>query len=48
MGNETTYFGILTQRALAKFQKVNNITPSVGYFGPKTRKFILQKRSALK
>jgi hypothetical protein len=43
-GKETTYFGLLTQKALVKFQKANNITPAVGYFGPKTRKFIsLQK-----
>jgi peptidoglycan hydrolase-like protein with peptidoglycan-binding domain len=34
---ETTYFGALTQKALAKFQKANNITPAVGYFGPITR-----------
>ncbi len=36
-GNETTKFGSLTKAALIKFQKANNITPAVGYFGPKTR-----------
>jgi hypothetical protein len=38
--NETTFFGSLTKAALAKFQAANGITPSVGYFGPKTRSFI--------
>jgi hypothetical protein len=36
-GNESSYFGPLTQAALAKYQAANAITPSVGYFGPKTR-----------
>jgi len=36
-GQESTYFGSLTQSALARFQAVNGIIPSVGYFGPKTR-----------
>jgi hypothetical protein len=36
-GLETTKFGSLTQKALIKFQKANNITPAVGYFGPITR-----------
>jgi peptidoglycan hydrolase-like protein with peptidoglycan-binding domain len=40
LGYETTYFGLLTQKALAKFQKANGITPAVGYFGPITRSFI--------
>ena len=39
-GNETSTFGGLTRAALAKFQAANGITPSVGYFGPKTRVFI--------
>lgn len=39
-GNETTYFGALTKEALAKFQGAHGITPSVGYFGPKTRAFL--------
>ena len=37
IGNETERFGALTRTALAKFQAENGITPSVGYFGPKTR-----------
>jgi hypothetical protein len=36
----TGYFGALTQKALAKYQAANGITPSVGYFGPKTRAFV--------
>jgi hypothetical protein len=39
-GYETTYFGALTQKALAKYQAAHAITPSVGYFGPKTRAYI--------
>ncbi|MFA6410089.1 MAG: Ig-like domain-containing protein [Candidatus Buchananbacteria bacterium] len=34
---ETTKFGSATKAALIKFQKANNITPAVGYFGPVTR-----------
>ncbi|MBU1907286.1 peptidoglycan-binding protein, partial [Patescibacteria group bacterium] len=36
-GKETNYFGTLTQTALINFQKANNISPAVGYFGPVTR-----------
>jgi peptidoglycan hydrolase-like protein with peptidoglycan-binding domain len=36
-GKETTYFGQATQAALIKFQIAKNISPAVGYFGPKTR-----------
>ncbi len=39
-GQETNYFGVLTQAALAKFQADKGITPSVGYFGIKTRTII--------
>jgi len=39
-GNETSRFGGLTRAALAKFQADNGITPSVGYFGLKTRAFV--------
>lgn len=39
-GNETNKFGPATRAALIKFQKYYNIKPSVGYFGPVTRKFI--------
>jgi uncharacterized repeat protein (TIGR02543 family) len=37
IGYEGTYFGKLTQKALSLFQKDNNILPSVGYFGTKTK-----------
>lgn len=33
----TTYFGPLTQAALAKWQAQHDIAPAVGYFGPITR-----------
>ena len=36
-GNETYYFGSLTKAAVIKYQKMNNITPSVGFVGPITR-----------
>jgi hypothetical protein len=39
-GHETTHFGILTRKALAKFQLANGIQPSLGYFGPITKAFI--------
>ena len=39
-GNETTYFGPATQRALIKFQKTNSISPALGFFGPVTREEI--------
>ena len=36
-GNESTYFGSLTQKALAKWQAAHNVSPASGYFGPITR-----------
>jgi len=39
-GNETQWFGPATQNALIRFQKAKNIKPSIGYFGPITRKFV--------
>ena len=39
-GNETNYFGTLTQKALAEYQRINEINPPAGYFGPITRLFI--------
>jgi hypothetical protein len=36
----TKNFGTLTQAALIEFQKHAGITPSVGYFGPKTRTYV--------
>jgi peptidoglycan hydrolase-like protein with peptidoglycan-binding domain len=38
------YFGTLTQAALAEYQAIQGITPSTGYFGPKTRNSIQQNR----
>jgi len=37
----TGYFGSLTTAALAEFQKAQGIAPAFGYFGAKTRAFIL-------
>lgn len=37
LGNETGFFGILTQKALSKYQQKNGIFPPNGYFGPITR-----------
>ncbi len=39
-GQETSYFGILTKNSLIGFQKANKIKPTIGYFGPITRKLI--------
>ena len=36
-GNETQYFGPLTQTALASWQAAHGISPAAGYFGPETR-----------
>jgi Putative peptidoglycan binding domain len=36
-GEETDYFGPLTQAALAQWQAANNISPAAGYYGPVTR-----------
>lgn len=38
-GNETSYFGTLTKKALAKFQAAHGIS-ATGYFGPITRGYI--------
>jgi hypothetical protein len=39
-GNETEYFGSLTQAALAKFQAAKGISPAAGYFGSITRSYM--------
>lgn len=39
-GKETDYFGNATQKALAKFQAANGISPALGNFGPITRAFV--------
>lgn len=36
-GDATTYYGPLTMSAVAKYQKQYSITPSLGFFGEKTR-----------
>ena len=36
----TGYFGSYTRQALAEYQKVHAILPSVGYFGPLTRAYL--------
>ncbi|MDD5068339.1 MAG: peptidoglycan-binding protein [Candidatus Pacebacteria bacterium] len=46
-GNETNFFGALTRSALAEFQKANGITPTAGYFGPKTRAFLAGMKTTL-
>lgn len=38
-GHETTYFGMLTFRALVRFQAARGL-PATGYFGPLTKKLI--------
>ncbi|MFA6494781.1 MAG: peptidoglycan-binding domain-containing protein [Candidatus Paceibacterota bacterium] len=35
------YFGPLTARALARFQSAHRVFPALGYFGPKTKLYIL-------
>ncbi|MFA7193566.1 MAG: Ig-like domain-containing protein [Candidatus Paceibacterota bacterium] len=40
IGQETTFFGRLTQIALSNFQMSVGIVPAVGYFGSITRNFI--------
>lgn len=37
LGNETTFFGTATRKAVARFQAAYHITPAAGYFGPITR-----------
>ena len=39
-GNESTYFGPATQDALSRFQRANNISPALGFFGVITRTYI--------
>ncbi len=37
LGNETRYFGTLTQQALIRYQSAKGISPAIGYFGILTR-----------
>lgn len=39
-GNETNYFGGLTESAVKKFQAAHGISPVSGYFGPLTRAYV--------
>lgn len=39
-GNETTYFGIKTEQALAAYQSAKGIAPASGYFGPITKSYM--------
>ncbi len=38
----TGYFGVLTQQAVMRFQKLNAIYPVAGYIGPLTREVLMQ------
>lgn len=39
-GNETEYFGRMTQKALTDYQKANGVVPAMGYLGAFTREHI--------
>ncbi len=41
LGNETNKFGGATKAALIKFQKANDLSPAIGYFGPLTRALVI-------
>ncbi|MEK7108636.1 MAG: peptidoglycan-binding domain-containing protein, partial [Patescibacteria group bacterium] len=36
-GNETMFFGSLTRSAVSKWQAANGVSPTAGYFGPRSR-----------
>ncbi len=42
-GNETTYFGPATKKALALYQAKKGINPTSGYFGPLTRSMVAKE-----
>ena len=46
-GNETDFFGSLTQTSLIKFQKAQNITPAVGDFNLETQTVVLKQLQKL-
>ncbi len=37
----TGFFGLITEKALIEYQAAHGITPAAGYYGPKTRAYIL-------
>jgi peptidoglycan hydrolase-like protein with peptidoglycan-binding domain len=41
-GDETEFFGERTRDALSRFQEANDILPARGYFGPKTREYVVK------
>ena len=51
-GNETDFFGVLTSRALARFQEMHadeilkplGLTAGTGFFGPSTRTYVNSQR----
>ena len=45
-GNETTYFGPATKKALASYQSKKGINPTSGYFGPLTRSVVSKELTA--
>lgn len=45
-GNDTGFFGTLTEKAVIDLQKANNIFPSYGYVGPVTRNLINDQLSS--
>jgi Putative peptidoglycan binding domain len=40
-GNETEYYGLYTETAVARWQTMENISPAQGYFGPITRAAVI-------
>jgi hypothetical protein len=44
---DTDFFGIMTMNALIKYQKRNNITPAIGYFGSISRASLNQMLATL-
>lgn len=41
-GQETTFYGTLTMSAVARYQRLNNISPALGFTGPLTRASLRQ------
>ncbi len=47
-GNETAYFGKATKAALIAWQTTNGVTPSIGYFGPKSRAAVVKAENSFR